>query len=226
MIAVRQWNVQGHSSRTFYQSTFTAFNYIMVETEILLQYGAVVKPVSQSEVIITEEQQSWNYYQLVNGSARAININENGREYLQYLVYPGDTFGEIPLFDEGKYAVTVIADEPSTIIKLPKEQFLKMLSDNDRLYPEFLRLFSERLRFKYFLLKEISNHNPERSIKNLIHYFKGSNKICKKCNKLKLTRQQMADMLGMRVETVIRSVRNLHNNGMLEIRKGKVFCYD
>ncbi|RYE42825.1 MAG: cyclic nucleotide-binding domain-containing protein, partial [Sphingobacteriales bacterium] len=151
--------------------------YFMVETEILLQYGAIVKPVSQNEVIITEEQQAWNYHQLVNGSARAININENGREYLQYLVYPGDTFGEIPLFDEGKYAVTVIADEPSTIIKLPKEQFFKMLSDNDRLYPEFVKLFCEQLRFKYFLLKEISSHNPERSIRNLINYFKGSNKI-------------------------------------------------
>ncbi len=198
----------------------------MIETELLLQYGAVVKPVSQNEVIISEEQPAWHYYQLVNGSARAINLNENGKEYLQYIIYPGDTFGEIPLFDHGKYAVTVIADEPSTIIKLAREQFAKMLAEEPGLYPKLMNLMCERLRFKYFLLKEISNHNPERSIRNLISYFKGSNKICNKCNKLKLTRQQIADMLGMRVETVIRSIRNLHHNGILEIRKGKVFCYD
>lgn len=198
----------------------------MIEPEILFQYGAVLKPVSPNEVIVTEDEYAWHYFQLVNGSARAVNIQENGKEYLQYIVAPGEAFGEIPLFDEGKYAVTVIADEASTIIKLPKEQFSKLLCDEPGLYQKALRLLSERLRFKYFLLKEISGHNPERSIRNLISYFKGSNKICKKCNKLKLTRQQMADMLGMRVETVIRSVRNLHNNGLLEIRKGKVFCYD
>lgn len=196
----------------------------MVDHEILMQYDAVVKPISQNEVIITEDQLAFNYYQLLNGSARAININENGREYLQYLVAPGECFGEIPMFDEGKYAITVIADEPCTVIKLPKERFLKLLSDKPHLYHEFMKLMCERLRFKYFLLKESSNNNPERSISNLIEYFKGSNKICEKCNKLKLTRQQIADMLGLRVETVIRSIRHLHHNGKLEIRKGKVFC--
>ncbi len=198
----------------------------MIDSEVLLQYGAIIKPVSPNEVIITEEQDAWHYFQLLNGSARAININENGREYLQYLVYPGDAFGEIALLDNGKYAVSIIANEPSTILKLPREQFTKMVSADPSLYLQLITLLCERLRFKYFLSKEISNHNPESSIKNLITYFKGSNKICEKCSRLNLTRQQIADMLGMRVETVIRSVRNLHNSGFLEIRKGKVFCYD
>jgi CRP-like cAMP-binding protein len=42
--------------------------------------------------------------------------------------------------------------------------------------------------------------------------------------KIDLTRQQIADMTGLRVETVIRSMRELHDKGQLNIEKGKVYC--
>jgi len=37
------------------------------------------------------------------------------------------------------------------------------------------------------------------------------------------TRKQIADMTGLRVETVIRVMRNLYEKKMLTIRKGKVY---
>ena len=198
----------------------------MIDSETLLQYEGITKSVAQNEVIIREEDKGWYYYQLITGSARAINLNESGREYLQYIVEPGDCFGVIPLFDDGKYAVTVVATKPSTIIRLPKERFLELLAKQPELKEKFIQLMCERLRFKIFLSKESANKDPQRSISNLIDYFKGTNKICGECNKLNLTRQQIADMLGLRVETVIRSIRNLHLNGKLEIKKGKVYCFD
>jgi CRP-like cAMP-binding protein len=39
-----------------------------------------------------------------------------------------------------------------------------------------------------------------------------------------LTRQQVANMTGLRVETVIRSIRNMNENGQLVIERGKVYC--
>jgi CRP-like cAMP-binding protein len=81
------------------------------------------------------------------------------------------------------------------------------------------------VRFKFFLLKEMANHNPEHSISTLLSYFKQTKKnICTKCNMVKLTRQQIADMTGLRVETVIRTIRNMHEKGELHIEKGKVYC--
>ena len=38
-----------------------------------------------------------------------------------------------------------------------------------------------------------------------------------------LTRQQIADLTGLRVETVIRVIRNLHMSGKLTIKHGKIF---
>ena len=41
--------------------------------------------------------------------------------------------------------------------------------------------------------------------------------------KVNLTRQQIANMTGLRVETVIRTIRHLNEIGSLDIVNGKVF---
>jgi len=74
-------------------------------------------------------------------------------------------------------------------------------------------------------MKELANSNPEARISTLLSYFKETQKnICPKCHQLKLTRQQIADMTGLRVETVIRAMRHMHDEGKLLIEKGKVYC--
>jgi CRP-like cAMP-binding protein len=75
------------------------------------------------------------------------------------------------------------------------------------------------------LLKEIASHSPETTIRSLLAYLKKYKKnFCPQCNKVKLTRQQIANMTGLRVETVIRTIRLLHEKGELTIDKGKVYC--
>jgi CRP-like cAMP-binding protein len=74
------------------------------------------------------------------------------------------------------------------------------------------------------LLKSIAYHAPEVRISALLNYLKKENKnFCTNCNQLKLTRQQIADMTGLRVETVIRSMRIMHDKGDLVIERGKVY---
>ena len=77
---------------------------------------------------------------------------------------------------------------------------------------------------RFFWIIDIQ-HNPEQSISTLLGYFKQTQtNICSKCNRIKLTRQQIADMTGLRVETVIRTIKNLQAKGQLVIEKGKVYC--
>jgi CRP-like cAMP-binding protein len=197
----------------------------MVDIDTLLANGAVYKKLEPEEYIFREGGDCHFYYQLVSGSVRWTNINEDGKEFLQYMIEPGESFGEIPLFDGSAYAASAIANKDSIVIRLHKASFLKMLKESPEMYSKFLKLFSERLRFKFLLLKELSCHGPEHRISTLFNYFKKSNRnISKEHNQLELTRQQIADMTGLRVETVIRSIRHMNDIGELTIERGKVFC--
>lgn len=198
---------------------------MMIDIDMLLAWGAAYKKLSAGELIFQEGNQSSFYYQLVSGKVRWVNINDEGKEFIQTIIEPGECFGEFPLFDDEPFAASAIADEDSVIIRLHKASFLQLIKENPEIHFAFTRLLTQRLRFKFLILKELATHNPENSISTLLGYFKQNKKnICTKCNRLKLTRQQIADMTGLRVETVIRTMRNMHSNGLLRIDKGKVYC--
>lgn len=197
----------------------------MIDIDTLLTWGAAFKKLSAGEVIFHEGTESHFYYQLVNGRVKWVNINEDGREFLQTIIEPGESFGELPLFDDKPFAATAIADTDSIILRLEKSTFLKLLKENQSIHFAFTRLITERLRFKFFIIKEIAEHNPEHSISTLLQYLKKSGRnVCPECAQVKLTRQQIADMIGLRVETVIRTIKNLQAKGQLTINKGKVYC--
>lgn len=197
----------------------------MIDVDTLLAWGGAFKKLSANEVIFNEGASAQFYYQLVSGSVRWVNINDEGKEFLQVMIEPGECFGELPLFDDEPFAATAIADEDSVIIRLHRSTFHELIRENPTIHFAFTRLLSHRLRFKFFLLKEMANHDPEHSISTLLSYFKQTRKnICSKCNRIKLTRQQIADMTGLRVETVIRTIKNLQTKGQLTIEKGKVYC--
>ncbi|MBL7695186.1 MAG: Crp/Fnr family transcriptional regulator [Ferruginibacter sp.] len=197
----------------------------MIDIDLLLAWGAAYKKVSAGEMIFREGGNCSFYYQLVSGKVRWVNINDEGREFIQTIIEPGECFGELPLFDDEPYAASAIADEDSVIIRLHKITFLQLIKENPEIHFAFSKLLTQRLRFKFLVLKELATHNPESSISTLLSYFKEHKKnICTKCNRLKLTRQQIADMTGLRVETVIRTMRNMHSMGLLRIDKGKVYC--
>lgn len=197
----------------------------MIDVETLLAWGASIKKVNNNEIIFHEGAESQFYYQLISGSIRWVNINDEGKEFLQIIISEGESFGELPLFDEQPFAATAIANENSVIIRLRRHSFLQLMSEHPEIHFKFSKLLTERIRFKFFILKEIASHNPEESISELLNYFKLTKKnICTKCNRINLTRQQIADMTGFRVETVIRSIKNLESKGKIVIEKGKVYC--
>lgn len=199
----------------------------MIDVNLLLSCGASYKKVAAQDIIFNEGSVCSYYYQLVSGRVRWINYTNDGREYLQSIIEIGECFGELPLFDSGLYAATAIADVDSLLIRLNIAAFHQLLIENPDIHFKFSKLLAHRLRFKFFLLKEMAFNDPSKRVAALFLYLRNGNQhICDSCSQIKLTRQQIADMTGLRVETVIRVVRNMHKNGDLKIIRGKIYFND
>ena len=201
---------------------------MMIDIDTLLAWGGAYKKFKVSDIIFHEGAKSNFYYQLVSGKVRWVNVNDDGREFLQTLIEPGQSFGELPLFDDEPFAASAIADTDVVIIRLHKSSFQQLMQENPEKHFLFSKLMAQRIRFKILMLKEMANRDPEHNIEALFSYFKNTQtNICTKCNRINLTRQQIADMTGLRVETVIRAIRNLHQKNIVNIVKGKVYInYD
>ena len=149
---------------------------MIIDINTLLAWGAVYKKVSAGEVIFSEAAECNYYNQLVSGIVRWVNIDEEGKEYIQTVIEPGECFGELPLFDDGLYAASAIADTESVIIRLRKNTFLQLLKENQEIHFSFTKMLAKRIRFKFLLLKSISYHAPETRITALLNYLKKENK--------------------------------------------------
>jgi CRP/FNR family transcriptional regulator, cyclic AMP receptor protein len=198
-------------------------NTVIIPQDLLVEFGANLKAFQSNDVIFEEGSVCHYYFQVKTGRVRWCNIHEDGKEFLQNLIEPGESFGEIPLFDDDPYVSSAIANEDCEIYKLPKEQFHKLIEAHPKIHLNFSRLLSERLRYKFRLIKEISHKNPEQVVISLLDYLVEYDKnVCSECNLIKLTRQQIADMSGLRVETVIRVIKQLEKNNIVTIVRGKV----
>lgn len=196
----------------------------MIDISLLEEYGAKLEAFSKGDYLFHEGNRAKFYFQVKKGKIKMFNINAEGKTFVQGTFKANEGFGEPPLFDESPYPAYAVAEVDTVMFKLSKSRFLKLLKENPDVHMKFTKTLAVRLKYKSMLLKEISSFKPEHRILSLIDHIKketpsdGEEKLM-----VKLTRQQIADLTGLRVETVIRSVKMLEKEGELEIINRKIY---
>lgn len=194
----------------------------MIPENLLLDYEASIETIPSGEIIFSEKSRADFYFQIRTGEVKMFNLNENGKEFIQGIFYDGDSFGEPPLLGDFNYPASAAAGKSTDVFKLSKNKLFELLTHNPEINLKFTKALAKRLYYKATILKEISVHTPEHRILTLIDFLKkkyGSNEPFQ----VELTRQQIADLTGLRVETVIRAVKQLELDGEIKLIKRKVF---
>ena len=197
----------------------------MIDENLLLDHGAKRVSYSKGDQLFREGDSALNFYQVSSGEIKMNNYNEDGKEFIQGIFFIGQSFGEPPLFANVKYPANAEAISDAEIYQLPKEPFLKLLSSNPQLHLKITETLAKRLFYKAIMVSEISSQEPEHRILRILDYLK---KYVHKTEgkfsfKVDLTRQQLADLTGLRVETVIRATKSLEKKRELQIKKRKVY---
>lgn len=197
----------------------------MITAELLEKYGAIKKSFCKNEIIFEEGNLPAHYYQIISGEIKMCNYNDDGREFIQGIFYKNQSFGEPPLFLNQKYPANSIAVEDSEILLLPKSNFMKLLEENPAISIKIIENLAQRLYYKSVMAAEISTHEPEHRVLKLIDHGIAYFNFQKDKNGylINFTRQQIGDLTGLRVETVIRTIKALEKKGELRIINRKVY---
>lgn len=192
----------------------------MISKDLLLEFGAQKITLIKNEVLFSEGARAAFYYQIINGEIKMFNLTQIGKEFVQGIFGAGKSFGEPPLLGGFKYPAGATATQESLLLKLPKSSFIKLLELNPEVHLAFTSLLCKRLAYKAMIAKEVSIHPPEHRIITLLDYLKAQNGS--KEFTINLTRQQIAELTGLRVETVIRSIKKLEAQKILRLDKHKI----
>jgi CRP-like cAMP-binding protein len=115
---------------------------------------------------------------------------------------------ELLLFIDEKYPVNAVVFEPCSVLKLSKTSFTQLVKENPDISRDINKFLSERLYYKYIMLKNNSSLYADIRIKGVLDYHKSFDHNQEQFSfEVPLTRQQLASMTGLRVETVIRTIK-------------------
>jgi CRP-like cAMP-binding protein len=196
----------------------------MIDEKILTEYGAVEITLEKGAFLFHEKERSAHYFQVKSGKIKMFNLNAEGKLFTQGMFEPGESFGEPPLFADSNYPACTVAEENTCLFKLSKIKFFKLLKENPEIHFQITRMLATRLLYKSMQLKEISSFKPEHRILSLLDYLKKEEGVpADQKFEVSLTSQHIADLTGLRVETVIRSVKTLEKEGNLDIRGHKIY---
>jgi CRP-like cAMP-binding protein len=194
---------------------------MQIDLDLLYTWGAIAKEYKKNEVIFSEDEMANFYYQIIDGSVKMFNSNDEGKEFTQGYFCNGQSFGEPPLFIEETYPSTAIAFQDSKIVKLSKDKILKILDEYPSVQKNFLILMCKRIHSKANTSKYIINQKPEFRIIAFLNAHKKNKDNQKEL--VPFTRQEIANFTGLRVETVIRVFSKMSAFNKVEIINHKIY---
>lgn len=195
----------------------------MIPEDILEAYHAQQIRLPKHATLWLEGDKAMHYYQLKSGELKVSNFNDEGKEFVQGMFQEGQSLGEPPLFGDFAYPGTATASSDSVLWRLPLAEVKRLLQDHPEIHMKLTQKLSTRLQYKAMMMKEISSYEPEHRVLSIIDYF--GKKENTASYEVPFTRQELANMTGLRVETVIRTIKALEQKEALEIINRKVFRY-
>jgi CRP/FNR family transcriptional regulator, cyclic AMP receptor protein len=196
----------------------------LISATILQQYNARLVRMRKDQVLFHEGTHAQEFFQVEEGQVRMYILNHEGQEFTQGIFNAGESFGEPPLLGDFPYPSTAVALEEGKIWRLARLDFLELLKNNFDLHLKLDHVLCNRLQYKSMILTEISSHTPEHRILTILTYLKARMTKANSNEKIVIpyTRQQLADMTSLRVETVIRTIKRMQKEGKIELEGHKI----
>lgn len=191
-------------------STLTA-----VQAELVAH--AVVKQRYRRGDLIVEQGKKSNFLAiLLTGRARVLTTDERGREVILATLHPGDYLGEMSLIDNQPHSASVRADIQTDVLLLGRSEFARCLPENNSMAYAVMRGLVQRLR------------QADRKIESLALmdvYGRVARVLTEAATEVapgtwvipgKVSRQDVAKMIGASREMVSRVLKDLEERGFIE----------
>ncbi|NTE01123.1 Crp/Fnr family transcriptional regulator [Agrobacterium tumefaciens] len=190
-----------------------------MEIQKLIDKGFAVKTFQKDAIIYEPGMQPRYVYFIKSGEVRMVTISDEGKEFIQGVFKAGQYFGEPALLINRPYLAFTIINKVSQIIQVSKDDFFSLIENEPGFSMSIIKTLSRRLFYKSMMLEELANEKAEHRLLTIINYLLAEVKVGEQ---LKVTRQELADMTGLRVETVIRGVKLLASKEEISMARGKI----
>jgi CRP/FNR family transcriptional regulator len=185
---------------------------------------ADVRAAPSDTVLFQHGDPCRGFYLLLEGAVHIYRLSPEGRMLVLHVIRPGESFAEVPLFEEGDnptYPATAETLSESTLLFFPAGAFLSFVDEHPRSALHMLGQLAGRLRGAVQQLDALSLHDvQERLARHLIEQAPSSSNLpdLPPTVDLDVPKSVLAAELGTVPETLSRAFRALEEQDL--IRRG------
>lgn len=184
-----------------------------VELEKLSRVAAR-KRVARGASVVRAGESTDSLYILLSGRAKVTNTDEDGREIILAWLGPSEFFGEMGLLDGSPRSATVVAAEACELLFISKDAFQRCLQDNFQVAQKLMKILVQRLREADRKIESLALLDVYGRVARLLLDMSevvDGNRVVKK----KISKQDMAKMIGASREMVSKVMRDLELRGYI-----------
>ena len=170
---------------------------------------------SNNQMIFSEGDEAKAFYKVIAGRVRLYKMQMNGRRQIIDFMIPGDIFG---VEFEGKYSVTAEAIGRTSLDCSPRRRLERLCGEDGNIRDQVMSLLYRNListQIHMLMLgRETANERLVAFLVSLAKRFKINQGDVLE---LGMPRQDIADYVGLALETVCRELARLQREGLIEI---------
>ncbi|MBI3377046.1 MAG: Crp/Fnr family transcriptional regulator [Nitrospirae bacterium] len=183
----------------------------------------------KKEVIFSEGDSSDWLYVVIKGKVKITKLSQSGREIILEIISPMDFFGGVAVMRGFPYPANAVAMDDAELLKISRSNLMRILDRFPNLMYCMAMNIGDRIKGSHEALKNIAVEKVESRIASLL--IKLADKAGSKTDgsitiDMKLTKQDIAEMVGTTVETSIRTMSKFKKLGIVSEKSGKIFIKD
>lgn len=174
----------------------------------------------KGQVIFFEGDVSDKFYIINKGKIKIYKYNKEGKEQILYILSEGDFIGYLSLLKKGKVDFNAEALEDVSVCILTKDDFDKIVKKTPEISLRILENLHDRLVSLENLVQTLSTKDIETRIAALLRNFAkdfGREEEDGIVIDLPLSREEMANYIGVTRETMSRKLTAMEEDGVIEL---------
>lgn len=178
-----------------------------------LAAGRKTKLLKKKQILYYEGDTQLGIYLIVEGAIKTVKIADDGRQLITGLYQINDYIGLNTLLLGEDFTETAEAIENTTLYLLPKEQVINLLNKYPEVSTKFIKILSNHIHEKEEQMLELAyNSVRKRMARTLLRLIKKSTDT----QGIIISREELAAIAGIAVETVSRTLTDFKCEGLLE----------
>ena len=175
--------------------------------------GVVKRRFKRGEMIVEQGKKTNALFILLNGRARVVSTDSRGREVILATLQPGDHIGEMSLIDNEPHSATVRAEVQTDVLMLGRNEFARCLPENSSMAYAVMRGLVQRLRHADRKIESLALLDVYGRVARALLEFAVDGGDGERIVRDKISRQDIAKMVGASREMVSRVMKDLEERG-------------